>query len=383
MRILLLHQYYKTPAQGGGIRSYHVAKALEKAGNHVIVITAHNETACTKSIEGVEVHYLNVPYSNHFSFLRRLFSFWKYYRLVLRKVEQLETPDLVYAVSTPLSVGWLGKKVSRKWNCKFVFEVGDLWPEVPVKMGIIRNRRLSSRLYKIEKSIYNSASLIIALSPDMSQYITSNTQSKVIVVPNMSDTDFFKPSEVLNTDDTFRIGYFGTIGLANQLEYLLDVAEYSQGEGLEVEFIIKGEGARKPIIEKEIADRKLMNISLEDWSGMEEVKESMAACKAVFLSFQNIQALHSGSPNKFFDGLAAGKAIISNLTGWTKKVIEEESVGFCYYPNKPQECVDQIKGLMNDSESLLEMQANARQLAEREYSVQRLTKRITEALASF
>ncbi|MEM8894204.1 MAG: glycosyltransferase family 4 protein [Bacteroidota bacterium] len=383
MRILLLHQYYKTPAEGGGIRSYHVAKALTKAGHNVTVISGHNETACTKNIKGVEVHYLNVPYANHFSFLRRLYSFWKYYRLALRKVEKLETPDLVYAISTPLSVGWLGKKVSQKWNCKFVFEVGDLWPEVPVKMGIIRNRLLSSWLYRIEKSIYDSASLIIALSPDMSEYIISVTRSKVIVVPNMSDTDFFKPSQAKNRDNTFRIGYFGTIGLANQLEYLLDAAECCQIQGLNVDFVVKGEGAKKPIIKKVIADKKLTNISLEGWSGMDEVKKSMACCQAVFLSFQNIPALHSGSPNKLFDGLAAGKVIVSNLTGWTKNVIEEENVGFYYNPNKPQVCVDQIKRLMNDSESLSEKQTNARRLAEREYSVQRLTNKITEELASF
>ncbi len=379
MKILLLHQYFKTPLQGGGIRSYHITKALARAGHDVKVVTAHDQAESIEHVKGTEVHYLQVPYANHFSLVRRLFAFWSYYIKALKRIDELDRADLVYAISTPLSVGWLGKKVSEKWRVKLVFEVGDLWPEVPIQMGVVKNPLLLKWLYKAEKSIYESANNIIALSPDIADYIKKKTERPVTVVPNMSDIDFFEHTKS-NVQDPFVIGYLGTIGVANHLEYLLDVAQSAEEQEMSVQFLIMGEGGRLPAIQEQIKKRGLKSIAVKKKSDMKGVRDAINSCQAIFLSFQDISILHSGSPNKLFDGLAAGKIIISNLTGWTKKIIEESETGICYRPDEPEDACQRIRQLLDNPDMVYQMQENARKLAEEHYSVEKLTNKVLKLI---
>ncbi|MEQ9303264.1 MAG: glycosyltransferase WbuB, partial [Marinoscillum sp.] len=65
MRILYVHQYFKTPEEGGCLRSYHLAKGLVEAGHKVTMLTGHSKHAGQQEIAGIDVHYFKIPYSNH------------------------------------------------------------------------------------------------------------------------------------------------------------------------------------------------------------------------------------------------------------------------------------------------------------------------------
>ena len=76
VKVLILHQHFKIPTIGGAIRSYYLARALVERGVGVVVITGHNEKYYrSENIDGIQVHYLPVPYDNRFGFYRRIFSF--------------------------------------------------------------------------------------------------------------------------------------------------------------------------------------------------------------------------------------------------------------------------------------------------------------------
>ena len=152
MRIVYLHQYFRTPAQGGALRSYYIGQALVRAGHSVTVITAHNKPAYeVRTIDGLQVHYLPVSYQNHYSPLRRVLAFaqfmWRSYTVA---AEQQNT-DLVYATSTPLSVGVVALLLKKWKQTPYVFEVRDLWPEAPIQLGYIRNKWLIKMLRWLEK----------------------------------------------------------------------------------------------------------------------------------------------------------------------------------------------------------------------------------------
>ena len=106
MRILYIHQYFKTPEEGGAIRSYYIASALVEAGHEVVMLTSHNKRRYeVKHINGIEVHYLPVFYENRLHTPGRSKAFlqfvWQACRLLLR----LRPFDLCYASSTPLTAG--------------------------------------------------------------------------------------------------------------------------------------------------------------------------------------------------------------------------------------------------------------------------------------
>ncbi|MFT4833846.1 MAG: glycosyltransferase involved in cell wall biosynthesis [Flavobacteriaceae bacterium] len=371
MKILYVHQYYRTPNEGGCVRSFHIAKAMKKAGHKVTVITSHNYPSSISNEEGIDIHRLNIPYSNEMGFFSRIMAFLKFASRVKNIAPKLipET-DLTYVVTTPLSTGLIALHLKRKYDVPYYFEVGDLWPEVPIKMGIIDNKWLANIIYKFETKCYQNAKKVIALSPAIKDYILAKSPStEVVIVTNFADNELFLPNirqNAITQENPVRIAYAGTFGRANHLEYLLEVAILCEKANLPILFTLMGEGQRYRAIQEQA--KNIRNLEVLPFGNLTEVKNYLEACDAAFVSFLNVEALHTGSPNKFFDGLAAGKMIIANFEGWIGKTILESNCGFTYNPEVPQDFIDKIQEVINDLSLLQTYQKNARSLAESTFS---------------
>ncbi len=105
--------------------------------------------------------------------------------------------DLVIATSTPLTVGFPALVLKKIKRIPYVFEVRDLWPEVPIQMGALKNRFLIGLARWFERSVYKNAKHIIALSPGMRDGVLDQkiNKEKVSMIPNMSKIDAFWPRE--------------------------------------------------------------------------------------------------------------------------------------------------------------------------------------------
>ena len=137
MRIFYIHQYFRTPQEGGAIRSWHLAKALADNGHEVLVISSHNKEAGIRYLGNVKVHYVKLAYDNTFSFGKRIIAFLSFFYKALRIIVSEKRPDLLFATSTPLTVGILAWVIKKFIGIPYFFEVRDLWPIVPENMGII------------------------------------------------------------------------------------------------------------------------------------------------------------------------------------------------------------------------------------------------------
>ncbi len=387
MKVLILHQHFKIPQTGGAIRSYYLAKALLENGIDVMVVTTHNESQYKKeNLEGIEIHYLPISYNNSFGFGARVMSFIKYVSGVIKKKKLYEGVDICYAISTPLTIGlaamWL------KWQKKlpYIFEVGDLWPEAPIQMGFIKNYFLKQALYKLEELIYNNSKSIVALSSSIQEAIQKkNIQQKVYLIPNMADTSFYRPAikdskleNKFRVEGKFVVSYMGAFGLANGLDYFLDCARASQKAGLPVHFLLCGDGAMLPSLKKSAQRLQLNNLSFIPFQNREGVKEIMNVTDATFICYKSVAVLETGSPNKYFDGLAAGKLIIVNFGGWIKNEIEKHQCGIYVNPFHPTEFVKNILPFITDKEELLQYQRRSRQLAIEKYSREKLGAKFSD-----
>lgn len=164
-RILYIHQYFKTPQEGGAIRSYYLAKGLVENGFEVEMLTTHNEAIYTRAqFDGINIHYLPVNYNNQMGFIKRVWSFIKFVRLAKRYSKNIKNIDRAYISSTPLTVGLIGLWLKKKRNIPYLFEVRDLWPTAPIELGAIKGAPLKKYLYHLEKQIYSQAEKIVALS---------------------------------------------------------------------------------------------------------------------------------------------------------------------------------------------------------------------------
>ncbi len=369
MKILYVHQYFKTPEEGGSIRSYYLAKGLVDAGHQVTMITAHNSGYQVKNVAGIEVHYLPVKYDNSFGFFQRIKAFWSFVKLARKEARKVGKHDLAYVMTTPLTTGFIATYLKKEFDLPYYFEVGDLWPEAPVKMGVIQNKWLKRWLYALEKRFYFEAEKVIALSPAIRNYIEKvSPQTKVYVIPNMADCSFFEAEYSVgdfSENNKFQISYCGAIGKANHLEFLIDAAKQSNDYQLPVHFNIIGYGSEMKRL-KSLAKR-LKNISFYPHSSKQCVKNLLDKSDAVYVSFKDVKVLGTGSPNKFFDSLASGKLAIINFDGWIKNLTKKNKCGFHHNPYSKNEFIRKLKVFIESPELLAKYQRNGRKLAELYY----------------
>lgn len=377
MKVLILHQHFKTPQNGGALRSYYLAKALVERGVKTLVITAHNAKEYrTEFIEGIEVIYLPVPYDNRFGFYKRIYAFIQFVLKAVKYAARHKDADLCYAISVPLTTGAAAVWIQHRYKIPFIFEVGDLWPDAPIQMGFIRNRLLQRGLYQLESVVYNTAKSIVALSPAIRDVIHKKAPGKTVhLLPNMADTDFFKPEEKrlalvekFNVKGKFIVAYIGAIGVANGLDYFLECAGASQQAGLPIHFLMCGEGAMLDKLKQSAKDLSLQNFTFLPFQNREGVGEILNVTDATFICYQPVSILETGSPNKYFDGLAAGKLTLINFGGWIRDEVEQERCGIYIDPKHPEDFVEKIKPFLDDRALLKKYQQAGRLLAEKKYS---------------
>ncbi len=377
MKVLYIHQYFRTPAEGGAIRSYYLARGLVEHGIVVELITAHNKSyPLTTNIDGIIVHYLPVFYENEQGFLSRIYAFFKFMRLARKKAREIKNVDVCYATSTPLTIGLSALRIKREQNIPYFFEVRDLWPEAPVQMGVIKNKYLKKYLKYLEKQVYRHASQIVALSPGIKEQIEQEQPGKTVtVIPNMSDIEFFVPEDkspeletLFNVAGKFVVSYFGTIGLSNHLEYLLAAANESLKAGLPVQFFIIGKGGQLKRLKYLVKHFGLTNVRFLPFQSKYNLRRVLNITDAAYVSFARKPILETNSPNKFFDALAAGKLIITNTGGWVKDIVEQDRCGFYYDPDHPQEFVRQLQPFVVQEALLRQYHQNARRVAETRFA---------------
>jgi len=392
MKIIYIHQYFKTYAEGGSSRSYYLAKALVQAGHEVEMITAHNAKKYRKAeIDGITVHYLPVFYDNKFGFWQRIFAFLAFILRAYRLAASISNPSICYATSTPLTVGAIALALRWRKRRARAIALRDLWPLAPVQMGVIRNWPLQKLLFGLERKIYRRAEKIIALSPGMVPYIAEKVdRGKIYVISNMADCSFFqhepkntRVAEQYGVEGKFVITYCGAVGEVNRLDYLLNAAGYFQANRCtEVHFLIAGKGKELEKLQRLAVQYKLHNVSFLGCLTKYKVRELMSITDAVYVSFARKPVLQTSSPNKFFDGLAAGKLCIVNTKGWMKELVESEGCGVYADPLQPQRLLEKVGFYLRNRAALKQAQAKARQLAENHFSRELLTRRFIRMFTS-
>lgn len=395
MRIVYIHQYFKTPADPGSTRSYFISLELIRAGHSVTVIGARKEgqreAVVRKTIDGIEVISIANPYSGKMSIRERARSFG---RFMVRATEQLfrqRDVDLVIATSTPLTVGVPALLYNKILGVPYLFEVRDLWPEFPIQMGALRDPLLRGAALSLERQLYHNAWHIVALSPGMVEGVVrvSGRSDNVTMIPNMAKIDRFwrrekdlrLQQELGLREDTFKVIHFGAMGIANGLEYILDAASILRREGVTgVEFLFLGDGAVTDDLKRRTRDEHLDSVHFYGRVPMDQTSEIVNLCDMSVVPFRNLPILATNSPNKLFDSLSAGIPVVVNSEGWTKDLVERYECGAFVHPDRPGELARTIQRWMEDEERVALMGNNARKLAENQYDKSILCKQFAEVV---
>jgi glycosyltransferase involved in cell wall biosynthesis len=402
MHVIYIHQYFSTNSGSTGTRSYEMSKALLAAGHRVTMVCGLSDNAPPEfnqgkpvnelEVEGIRVLCIGQPYSNRMSFYQRARAFGQFAREASRVTRGIKA-DLVFATSTPLTVGLPGMKTARRLDVPFVFEVRDLWPEIPIAVGMVRNPLLIWYLRRLERRIYRAADHIIALSPGMREGIsaTGYPAERVTLIPNIANLELFRPSreplsdERFGRSEDFRVAYTGAHGLANGLDAVLDAAAEVRRRGeKDVRFVFIGKGGQRDrLLERSQAEGLNDQVS---WLGplpKRELASVLPRMGAGIMPLKNLPAFRYGtSPNKFFDYIASGLPVINNYPGWVAEMIEREKCGKVVPPDDARAFADAVVWLRDHREEAVAMGLRGRGLAEREFSRDVLAERFVRTLES-
>ncbi len=396
MHILYLHQHFALPSGSTGTRSYEFARRWVKAGHKVIVICGRGDICGLPersefNIEGIEVNVIGAAYSQKQSFIRRIWAFLYFIFACIGHGIRIKNVEVIYATSTPLTIGIPAMMISRIKQIPFVFEVRDQWPEIPIEMGIIKNRFLCKALLWLEKTIYRKAAAVVALSPGMAEGVRTvlgDKDKKIITAPNSADIDLFNPDldglairNKMGWQGKFVIMHFGTIGRANGLDFLLNVAKRLQNK-TQVLFVLLGSGREKNRLQRQVCEVGLNNIQVFDSVAKKELPEWVSACDVSTVIFADYPILEHNSANKFFDSLAAGKPVLLNYSGWQRELLEKNQAGFGCRQCDINEYVEKVRRFILQKDRLKEMGHNARHLAETQFSRDKLAADVLGLLES-
>lgn len=382
----------------GGTRSFEMARRMVAAGHQVNMITSRIDGQVDSSswvkerIDGIDVHWLPVSYDNSMGYYRRLVSFTRFARSAGMYAAGLDT-DVVFATSTPLTIAIPAVKVSRRRKVPMVFEVRDLWPEVPIAMGALNFPFAKMMALRLEKWAYANAAQIVGLSPAMCEGIarTGYPQKHIHCIPNSSDIALFDVPESRGAQfradrpwlgDRPLVIYAGTFGKVNGVDYLASLAAEMKVLAPDIRFLAVGRGGefkrvRQKAVELGVLDE---NFFMENALSKLEMPALFSAATVTTSLVIPLEQLWKNSANKLFDSFAAGRPIAINHGGWQADLLDETGAGIVLDKDDTPRAARRLLAFIRDGAGISRARKEAAMLARERFSRDKLAADLIRVL---
>ena len=367
MHILLIHQAFASPGEAGGTRHYELAQRLIAQGHQFTVVTSRvsymtgkQATATTdgKGSGGIRVVRVAALASLHQSYVRRLLSFLSFMVSSAWTAWRVKDVDLVLGTSPPLFQAvsaWLVARLKRK---PFLLEIRDLWPEFAIECGVLRNRLLIRLARLLEGFLYARADHILVNSPAYRDYLLDRgiEASKISFLPNGVDTRMFnvEPTDnavrnELGLCDEFVVMYAGALGLANDIDTILQAANRLRDQP-QIYFVLVGDGKERARLEQ-LRDRLgLSNVTFAGARSKGQMPRLLAAADACVATLKDIPMFRTTYPNKVFDYMAAARPTLLAIDGVIRQVVEAAGGGIAVPPGDHAALAEAVRRLHRDRE---------------------------------
>jgi glycosyltransferase involved in cell wall biosynthesis len=397
MRITYIHQYFNTPEMSGSTRSYEMARRLVALGHEVNIVTSLRDpddrsTWFVTDEDGINVHWLPVHYSNHLGNWARIRAFLKFAIFSGRRASSLVS-DIVFASSTPLTIALPGIYASWKRRVPFVFEVRDLWPEIPIAVGALRNPVLRRLACLLERFAYTKSAAVVTLSPGMRDGVvaTGYPADRVTVIPNGADLEMMQaPTDERHrvrarlgvSEDSILVVYTGTFGMVNGVGYIVDLAEQMKIDR-NVVFLTVGDGKEVGEVRARAQASGCLgrNFLMMPAVPKNEIPALLAAADIALSVVIPLQVLEANSANKVFDALAAGRCVAINHGGWQEQMLVESGAGF-RLARDVRVAADQLRRWLAEPLRIIAAGKRARLLAEARFSRDVLATQLEQVFQS-
>lgn len=394
-----------------GGRHYWFAKYLARAGYNPVIFSANTLHGFDYQIDtkgktyeekqdeilGIPFVFINVPpyKGNGINRIKNMLGFYKgLFPVAKSYAKEHGKPDIILASSVhPLTLV-AGIKIAKKMSVKCICEVRDLWPESIVAIGKLRKKSLLTKVLREgEKWIYKKADALIFTMEGGKNYIMDQKWNKekggvvdlekVYYINNGIDLEEIARQREIDVYDneTFncikgrKIIYSGSIREANGIGELLDAAKYL--ENLDIIFCIFGDGDDREKLEKRTKAENINNVIFFGRVEKKYIANIVSQASLLLLLYAKdifSVAKYGMSQNKFFDYLASGCAIISNLPN-RYSIIQKYNCGIEKEMQTGEELARNIRKMLEDENKLMEWGTNGMSAA-KDFSFAEHTKKL-------
>ncbi|MBI2418356.1 MAG: glycosyltransferase family 4 protein [Ignavibacteriales bacterium] len=379
-KILLITQYYPPEMGGGSQRSVGFAEELHDAGLEVVVIAPFPTYLMTEvktkvklyeksSENGITIYHTYVYASDRGKFLKRMayyLSFMLSALIVALFVEKKS--DFHITISPPLFTGIPG--ILLKWfkKSKFIFDIGDLWPESAIQLGFLKNRTAINIAEQLERWIYRNADFVNVVTRGTYEKVKLLHPyiKKVLYIPNFVRTSLITKTpkdqillKELNLGSKFICGYAGNIGGAQGLKMMTDAAKLTL-QNTKILYLIIGDGVEKELLEQEIEKHSLKNVLLLPPVSREKIISYISLFDIMFIPLVKNKLFTITIPSKLYEAMAAEIPVILSVDGEARKLLEEAKCGYFCEPENSAMLAKLLSNCIANNEKLCEIGRNGR-----------------------
>ena len=268
----------------------------------------------TSIFNGVKVYHVPLKkYKNH---LIRILSFvyWHIFSFIVGLF--LKKPNIIITPSPPLTNGLFAILLGKIKGSKSIYNVQEIYPDLLINLGYLKNGVFIKILKKIERWVYNMSDVVTTIDNQFYNIIESRIKekNKLIIIPNFVDTELYStkssvslPDEFKKNEDYTDILYAGNIGLAQEWDLIINLAK--EIKEFKINIWIVGEGLRKVYLESEIEKYRLNNIKLLPYYDKKYMPAINLFADIYFIAM-NKKVEKYGFPSKVYTIMASGKPMI-------------------------------------------------------------------------
>ena len=393
MRILFLTMYYQPDSAATGILMAELAEELALHGHDVRVITSmphYSTNSIWPEYRGkwskrerqgaILVHrvWSYVPVHKD-RLLPRFFSYLSFTLLSAFAGLLMPRPDVIVtpSPSPPLTNGISAYLLGKLRGVPFISNIQDIYPDVAIRMGVMKNPAAISGYKKLEQFVYKHSRAITVISEGFRRNLTAKgvPADKISVIPNFIDAAFVLPhprrnsfSGSMDWDDKFVVLFAGNVGMSQGLDTVLEAAGLLQGTpGLL--FAIVGNGASKPALMAQAETMGLSNVQFLPYQDYEHVPAMYSSADIGLIPLRRGFS-NDSVPSKLFTIMGVARPVVASVDAYseTAEIITQAKCGVCIEPENPAALAEAILAVYSDKAQAEEMGRRGRQYAEAHYT---------------
>ena len=365
MNIVVVTQIFETLEDNGSDRLLFFAQNLVNNGHNVKIITGNFDYKAgkrrfdcrkkvIKKVSGIDVVYVPV-YSNIRGNYFKRFLF--YISFILSCFKELlisaKRADVIWAISTPLTVPFVCAIISRIKKIPLVSEITDVWPDAAVHSGVVKNRFIIGLAKKMEIFCYKSSVSIICLTKGIKLNILNKgiQSSKIHLITNGVNIDLFDNVSAIKMGNTrtslglekkFIAMYLGAHGKYNSLDTIIDAAnELRHDES--IVFVLVGDGEQKIHLKNLVNNKNLNNVIFHAPVKRIDAPQLLSIADCFLLPNLAGEFFQGNLPNKVFDYLASSRPTIVAGRVESADLVEKIKAGFVVDAENHKKLANTIK----------------------------------------